>query len=214
MEQALTNAPLMPLRRLGKTAKLLLMALLLLSAMWLAGLEWFMRGIILNPPVGATPADAIVVLTGGSNRLDEGFDLLHKGMGQKLFISGVYRGVEVKQLLKKWQNADHSGLDCCVTLGFEADDTVGNARETLKWMQDEKFSSAYLVTANYHMERALLVFHTVAPEINIIAWPVKPEGFDLADWWREPASRSIVLHEYMKYVVTLAWSPFAWMETP
>ena len=212
MEQALTTPTLMPLRRLGKTVKITLISALLLAALWLAGLEWFMRGIVLDPPTGATPADAIVVLTGGSNRLDEGFDLLHKGMGKKLFISGVYRGVEVRQLLDKWQKADHSGLDCCVTLGFEADDTVGNARETLKWMQDEKFTSAYLVTANYHMERALLAFHAIAPGINITPWPVKPEGFDVADWWREPASRSIILHEYMKYLVTLAWSPFAWME--
>ena len=199
---------------LGKTAKIALTAALLLAALWLAGLEWFMRGIITLPPAGATPADAIVVLTGGSNRLDEGFDLLHKGMGKKLFISGVYRGVEVKQLLNKWQKIDHSGLDCCVTLGFEADDTVGNAHETLKWMQDEKFTSAYLVTANYHMERAMLVFHTVAPEINITPWPVSPEGFDLADWWRDPASRAVILREYMKYMVTLAWSPFARFETP
>jgi uncharacterized SAM-binding protein YcdF (DUF218 family) len=214
MEQALTNDKPFALHRLGKTARITLVAALLLLALYLAGLEWFVRGIVTSPPSGARPADAVVVLTGGSARLDEGFDLLNRGMGQKLFISGVYHGVEVKQLLSRWKKAGHDGLDCCVVLGFEADDTIGNAHETLKWMQDEKFTSAYLVTANYHMQRALLVFHAIMPEMNIIPWPVDPEGLNLADWWRDPLYRTVILHEYMKYMVTLAWSPFAWLDKP
>lgn len=211
MEYAIKDNKSFSLRHLGRPARLTLMGALLLAALWLAGLEWFTRDIVMSPPAGATPADAVVALTGGSNRLETGFDLLKRGMGKKLFISGVYRGVEVKQLLDKWKKADHGGLDCCVVLGFEADDTIGNARETLKWMEEEKFSSAYLVTANYHMERALLVFHTIAPGINFIPWPVNPEGLNIADWWRNPTYRTVILHEYSKYLVTLAWSTVAWM---
>ncbi len=214
MEQALTHENRFALHRLGRPARITLMAALLLIALYLGGLEWFMRGIVTTPPPNARPADAIVVLTGGSARLDEGFDLLNRGLGQKLFISGVYHGVEVKQLLSRWKKADHDGLDCCVVLGFEADDTIGNAHETRKWMEDEKFTSAYLVTANYHMQRALLVFHTVMPDMRVIPWPVNPEGLNLADWWRNPGFRWLILHEYMKYLVTLAWSPLAWMEQP
>lgn len=199
----------MPLRRLGKTAKIALVAALVLTILWLAGLEWFTRGIHTAAPPGPKPADAVVVLTGGTNRLETGFGLLKEGLGKKLFISGVYRGVEVKELLDKWKKEDHGGLDCCVVLGFEADDTLGNARETARWMQEEKFSSAYLVTANYHMERALLVFHEVAPEFSITPWPVSPEGLDMENWWRNPSYRSVILREYMKYVVTFIWSVFA-----
>jgi uncharacterized SAM-binding protein YcdF (DUF218 family) len=198
--------------RLSKPAKLGLVAFLAVFALWLGGLEWFTRGIVLNAPPDARPVDAVVVLTGGSNRLETGFDLLKKGMGKKLFISGVYHGVDVKQLLDKWKKEDHSGLDCCVVLGFEADDTIGNARETLHWMREEKFNSAYLVTANYHMERALLVFKTVAPGVQVTAWPVNPEGLDMANWWRDANYRTLILHEYMKYIATLAWSAFAWMD--
>jgi hypothetical protein len=38
---------------------------------------------------------------------------------------------------------------------------------------------------------------------------VNPEGLDTENWWRNPAYRSVILREYMKYVVTLVWSPFA-----
>ncbi|MEZ0225435.1 MAG: YdcF family protein [Alphaproteobacteria bacterium] len=199
----------MPLRRLGKTAKIALVVALIAAILWLAGLEWFTRSIHSAAPPDAKPADAVVVLTGGTNRLETGFGLLKQGLGKKLFISGVYKGVEVKELLDKWKKEDHGGLDCCVVLGFEADDTLGNARETAHWMQEEKFTSAYLVTANYHMERALLVFNEVAPDIAITPWPVTPEGLDMENWWRNPSYRSVILREYMKYAVTFVWSVFA-----
>ena len=38
--------------------------------------------------------DAIVVLTGGSSRLEEGVNLLMQRKAKKLFVSGVYRGVK------------------------------------------------------------------------------------------------------------------------
>ena len=42
--------------------------------------------------------DAIVVLTGGSSRLEEGVNLLMQRKAKKLFVSGVYRGVDVRRL--------------------------------------------------------------------------------------------------------------------
>ena len=50
-----------------------------------------------------TSTEAIVVLTGGSERLEEGLNLLSERKAKKLFISGVYRGVEVSRLLALFQ---------------------------------------------------------------------------------------------------------------
>lgn len=176
-----------------------------LVALYLGGLHWFVRSIIETRPPDAQPADAVVVLTGGSNRLETGFDLLEKGMGKKLFISGVYHGVDVRELLDRWKKEDRSHLDCCVVLGFEADDTIGNARETIAWMQKEHYHSIFLVTANYHLRRAMLDFETLSPDMQITPWPVLPEKLDMADWWRDSIYRSLILREYAKYLVTLAW---------
>ena len=53
-----------------------------------------------SSPDGKQSADAIVVLTGGVGRVGEGLSLLERGLGKKLFVSGVYRGVDVQKLLK------------------------------------------------------------------------------------------------------------------
>jgi uncharacterized SAM-binding protein YcdF (DUF218 family) len=168
---------------------------------WFAGLVWFIQSAnSLTPVQPLQKLDAIVVLTGGSNRLDTGFDLLEKGFGKKLFISGVYRGLEVRQLLKLWKDESQGNLDCCVALGFEADDTLGNAVETVNWLRQENFHSIYLVTANYHIKRALLEFNSTAPDLRIIPFPVVPEKIELNTWWRDATTRNLVMREYAKYL--------------
>ena len=172
-------------------------------ALWLAGLQWFTRHVD-EAAIGNShpPADAIVVLTGGSNRLQTGFDLLEKNLGKKLFISGVYRGVEVRELINLWKTEGHDTLQDNIVLGFDADDTIGNARETADWLTKEGYASFYLVTANYHLKRALLEFQIIAPKLKIVAYPVTPEGLDMGNWWRNEAHRSLIIKEYMKYLVT------------
>src|SRR5215472_7874697 len=68
-----------------------------ICSLWLAGLIWFA-----TPPADdpvAAPTDAIVVLTGGSLRLQTGIDLLREGKGQELFVSGVNQQVDLEDLL-------------------------------------------------------------------------------------------------------------------
>jgi uncharacterized SAM-binding protein YcdF (DUF218 family) len=168
---------------------------------WCVGLSSFVQSAAaLHPAEPLQKRDAIVVLTGGSNRLDAGFDLLEKGFGKKLFISGVYRGTEIKKLLKHWKDEPQSNLDCCVVLGFEADNTAGNAVETIDWLRRQNYTSLYLVTANYHLKRALLEFNRIAPNLDIAPFPVAPDHLDLNLWWQSPLTRNLVLREYMKYI--------------
>jgi uncharacterized SAM-binding protein YcdF (DUF218 family) len=173
-------------------------------SLWLAGLRVFTHDIAGNNTAieKIKPSDAIVALTGGSNRLQTAFDLLEAGKGRKLFISGVYRGVEVQELLKMWKHGDQQGLDCCVVLGFDADDTIGNARETIAWMRKENYDSMILVTANYHLKRARVAFRRFAPDIKIRAYPVTPQGLDMNVWWRDARYRSLIVREYNKYILS------------
>src|SRR5262249_22163212 len=139
---------------------------------WLAGLIWFAT----PPAVEAQgrPTDAIVVLTGGSLRLESGIELLREGKGRKLFVSGVNQQVDLDKLLRISGNSRDWFMDlavCCVALGHEADDTLGNARETARWIRQQGFRSLRLVTAWYHMPRSLLEFDRAMPEIDILAHP-------------------------------------------
>lgn len=184
----------------------LILIAVLAVACWLAGLFIFVRDTAAFIPQETTQKrDAIVVLTGGSNRLDVGFDLLQKGAGKKLFISGVYRGLEVKQLLKRWKDEPQNNLDCCVVLGFEAENTASNAIETIGWLRRENFRSIYLVTANYHIQRALLEFQALAPDLDIAPFPVVPDKMDMKLWWKEPVTRNLIAREYTKYLAVYAF---------
>jgi uncharacterized SAM-binding protein YcdF (DUF218 family) len=185
-------------RRLGRTAVLVLALL----ALWLGGFFWFARQI---PHVVAdldSDTDAIVVLTGGSLRVQSGLTLLASGKAKKLFISGVYHGTDVAALLRvSHQSPEH--VACCVVLGHEADNTLGNALETAQWMHQEGFRSLRLVTASYHMPRSLLEFSRAMPDTRIIAHPVFPERDRGDRWWASPRAVVLVLVEYHKYLLAL-----------
>lgn len=178
---------------------------ILVAGLWASGLFWFVKTAreYQNTPAQTMETDAIVVLTGGSNRLPTGFELLEQGKAEKLFISGVYQGVEVAELMKLWKDLPDKRLECCVVLGYEANNTTGNAAETAAWLEKENYKSFYLVTATYHMKRALLEFDDLAKNHTIIPYPVTPEGLDMNSWWRHPPSKKLVIREYNKYLLTL-----------
>lgn len=182
-----------------------LLLVLTVLALWLGGLHAFTRILERVPVMPEKQADAIVVLTGGDGRLQAGFDLLGRGLGEKLFISGVYQGVEVRELMElmsaPMDGAGREELEDKVVLGFEASDTMGNAHETINWMRREGYTSFYLVTANYHMRRALLEFKQVAPGLTLYPLPVIPDGLDMANWWRNKQHRTLIIREYTKFLL-------------
>jgi len=148
-----------------------------------------------------TVTDAIVVLTGGSSRLEEGLRLLFKKRAKKLFVSGVYRGVDVRRLLAH-SRGNPEELVCCIKLGYTAESTQGNAAETSTWIRNEGYKSIRLVTASYHMPRSIKEFHHKLPDIVIIPHAVFPKQFKRYDWWRWPGTASLILTEYIKFLIS------------
>ena len=180
-----------------------LLVLLLIVSFWFGGLLWFAGQLPQGLADSTTKVEAIVVLTGGIGRLQRGLDLLEADLGEKLFVSGVYRGVEVNELLKLSKAAPEE-LECCIALGYEADNTRGNAVETAQWLSDEGFNSIRLVTASYHMPRSLLEFRQVMPSLRIIANPVFSDNYHQDDWWLWPGSAKLLVSEFNKYIIALA----------
>ncbi|SMF91142.1 Uncharacterized SAM-binding protein YcdF, DUF218 family [Azospirillum oryzae] len=181
---------------------------LVLAVAWLAGLFWYAADVPRSPPTGADAerrTDAIVVLTGGSNRLVTGLELLAAGRAKKLFVSGVYDGVEVQELLKLSRHSP-TEMECCITLGYSADSTIGNAYETADWMRDQGFRSLRLVTANYHMRRSMLELSMAMPDLELVPHPVVAPTVHLDDWWMWPGTANLLVNEYNKLlVVGLRW---------
>ena len=182
----------------------LLLAAGMVAGVLLAGVVAGFLGFVASLPetVGepARRTDAIVVLTGGSGRVSTGLRLLERGRADKLFVSGVYKGVDVSELLRVSKQAPR-WLTCCVTLGYEAETTYGNAVETAAWVRRNGFGSVRLVTAAYHMPRSLLEFRRRMPEVEIVPHPVFPDHVKQDDWWRWPGSAHLLAGEYGKYLI-------------
>ena len=185
-------------RRLGRAAAIPAV----LGALWLGGLAWFATAIPSEIADPDSETDAIVVLTGGSLRVQSGLTLLAAGKAKKLFVSGVYHGTDVAALLRA-QRQSPDPVSCCIVLGHEADNTLGNALETAQWMHQEGYRSLRLVTASYHMPRSLLEFSRAMPDTHIIPNPVFPERAKPESWRTRAGAAAFALAEYHKYLLAL-----------
>jgi uncharacterized SAM-binding protein YcdF (DUF218 family) len=180
---------------------------LLALVIWLGGFLAFAAAIPPKVRDPDKPVDAIVVLTGGDVRLAEGFALLDKGLAKKLLVSGVSNGVDLPALLQTLNGSPQPSpavLECCVTLGYDARSTEGNARESLKWLGENGFTSIRLVTANYHMNRSILEFRRVMPGIEIVPNPVFPRQMQDPYWFARPGTLYLLFNEYHKYIAAAA----------
>jgi uncharacterized SAM-binding protein YcdF (DUF218 family) len=191
------------LRRLARAFGRAFAILLFLALVLAGGLAWFADDIDTPADDPVSTTDAIVVLTGGSQRIDVGFRLLVDGKAKKLFVSGVHEGVDMPDVLKTSPQTPH-WVECCVVLGHSADNTVGNALETAAWLRTEHFHSIRLVTASYHMRRSLLEFSRVLPpDVTVIPHPVFPEAVRPGRSWFTRAGAAVIVIEYVKYLGAL-----------
>ncbi len=125
--------------------------------------------------VGEAPdaADGIVVLTGGADRIERALCLLADGRAPLLLlVSGVARGADLAALDRRVPlDAEQAAR---VTLGRVAQSTAGNAAETARWSRAHDIRRLIVVTAGYHMPRALLELRRVLPEVQLLPAPVQP----------------------------------------
>jgi uncharacterized SAM-binding protein YcdF (DUF218 family) len=142
----------------------------------------------------------IVVLTGGPQRIDEGLSLLQQGLGRRLLISGVNKRTGHDDVLKMHPQMREI-VTCCVDLGAQARNTIGNAIETRRWVRANGFSSLTVVTSRYHMPRTLLEFRHAMPQMDITAHVVASDVIDGARLLHEPGLLRLVSLEYAKYLV-------------
>ena len=170
---------------------------------FLAGFIAFASGVASSTPTVVERADGIVVLTGGAHRLPEAARLLADGRGSRLLISGANR-ITSRDDLQRKSGISWEMFDCCVDIGYEAQDTPGNADETMHWAADKKFSKLIIVTSSYHMPRSLTELGRVMPDVKLVPYPVVTQGFRKDRWWRDFGTARILLSEYVKFLPSAA----------
>ena len=178
--------------------------LLILILIWAAGLFAFASRVAHSTPAQAPMrADGIVALTGPSAlRMAAAMKLLEDGKGSRVLVSGVNRLVS-RDEVRSVSKAPGRLFECCVDLGFSAADTIGNGRETAAWARVHRFSRLIVVTADYHMPRAVLELHGALPEAQIQPYPVATDELDAHRWWRSASGARRMTLEYCKYLVIL-----------
>jgi uncharacterized SAM-binding protein YcdF (DUF218 family) len=136
-----------------------------------AGFATFV-GVTQRPDLPPPQADGIVALTGGADRVETALHLLAAGRARLLLVSGVAGGASLAELARR-SDLDPGPLAARVTLGREATTTLGNAEETAAWAQANAIRSLIVVTASYHMPRAMLELRRAMPGIRLYALPVR-----------------------------------------
>jgi uncharacterized SAM-binding protein YcdF (DUF218 family) len=124
--------------------------------------------------------------------------LLELNMAKRLFISGVYRGLDVKALFRMFRR-NPQDLETRIGIGT-ATNTLGNATESADWITGKGFRSMRLVTAAYHMPRSLLEFKHAMPNAQIIAHPVFPAHVKVDEWWAWSGTAELIASEYNKFL--------------
>ena len=81
-----------------------------------------------------------------------------------------------------------------VTLGRTATSTVGNACETAAWVRQHAIHGLIVVTAGYHMPRALLELGRALPGVTLYPVAVQPPGMHEAGMMR------LLLGEYLRLI--------------
>ncbi len=182
------------------------LALILIVAMiWTVGLLAFAARVVRSTPApDPVQADGIVALTGASNlRIAAAMKLLEDGKATRLLVSGVNK-IASRADIRSVAKAPGRLYDCCVDLGFSAENTIGNARETQAWAHAYHFKRLIVVTADYHMPRAVLELRSALPEAQFQAYPVTTDELDARNWWRTGAGQRRMIIEYSKYLVILS----------
>ena len=172
----------------------------LIAALIFGGFLRFADSVTTLKPPAEPRADAIIVLTGGYQRIDQAVELLQKGAGKRLLISGAHPSTTPTQIRKMTQGSADL-FSCCVDIGYDALDTIGNAEEASNWIHAKGYRSILVVTNNYHMPRTLAELSYVDPDIQFIPYPVVNSDLKTRDWFTDPNALRVMLAEYTKLLL-------------
>jgi uncharacterized SAM-binding protein YcdF (DUF218 family) len=169
----------------------------------LAGFIGFAQSLEREEALLVVQAEGVVALTGGADRVLDAAGLLARGQARRLLITGVNRatqGADIARLLPVSKDL----FACCVDLGYRAQDTQGNARETRDWMAARGLKGPLIVvTSNYHMPRAMAELTAALPGVTLYPYPVVSDYANVANWASDPKVLKLVGREYLKYLRVL-----------
>lgn len=180
--------------------KLLLIVLFIAVGLLIGGFLQFTNKVTESvEPTDIEPAQAIVALTGGSTRIAKALELLQQNKGKRLLISGVNEDT-LKSDIAAMHTDKAELFECCVDVERRAADTIGNARETARWMKENGYKSVIIVTSAYHMPRSMVEFRRQMDGVELTPYPVPLDSINKEEWWKNATTLRFMVNEYLKYL--------------
>ena len=183
------------MRRVIRAFEIGLLAVIVAFAL---GFAWFIHTVG-QSPLAPPHTDGIVAFTGGADRVETALRLLSQGRADKLLLSGIGGGAELTELAHL-AGVDPMPLTTRVTIGRGATTTRGNALETAAWAAANDIHSVLVVTASYHMPRAMAELQRVLPDTALYPLPVLVAGTS----GRPAVPLRLLAEEYVKFLATRA----------
>ena len=181
--------------------------LLFLIAYFFIELNSFKERILTLQKDPINLSSKVVILTGGTNRIKEGFEVIYK-LDKKsitnlnVLVSGTGKGFSKLSLQEKLNPGfDLRLIECCVELDSVSQNTYSNAIETSKWVSKNNIEEILLITSNYHIPRSILEFQNKMPNLKILYYPIIPKKHQINKWLKSFETFSLIFIEYCKYII-------------
>jgi uncharacterized SAM-binding protein YcdF (DUF218 family) len=153
------------------------------------------------------PVDAIVVFAGGvgesgkagggyQERVKTAVDLYRAGLAKHLIFSSGYTFVFQEAEVMKDLAVSHGVPDSAVLIEDTASNTYENVRRVADILRAHGWSRVMLVSAPYHMRRALGTWRKQAPDVRVVPVPVAQSQFYAHAWGPTVEQIRGILHEY------------------
>jgi uncharacterized SAM-binding protein YcdF (DUF218 family) len=144
----------------------------------------------------AEKVDAIVVLTGGKGRVEEGVRLFKASRAKFLFIVGAGQAVRKSDLYRPGPGDPSADY---VVLEKSSRNTLENSIFGRDVIVHSGAQSVLLITSRYHLKRASILFRNSLPkDIIIIPYPVDTVNLK-ESWWSHGGSFQLLFREFYKY---------------
>ena len=187
--------------------KIFFITLLFLIAYFFIELNSFKERILTLQKDPINLSSKVVILTGGTNRIKEGFEVIYK-LDKKsitnlnVLVSGTGKGFSKLSLQEKLNPGfDLRLIECCVELDSVSQNTYSNAIETSKWVSKNNIEEILLITSNYHIPRSILEFQNKMPNLKILYYPIIPKKHQINNWLKSFETFSLIFIEYCKYII-------------
>ena len=159
-----------------------------------------------NDFIFSNKVNNVVILTGNKGRLQAGLNLMESNINSRMLISGVAKGVKHSDIITN-VNIENNRI----RLGYNANNTLGNAIETANWVKEYNINNFILITDNWHMQRTLLLFNSLMPNIEILPYALNSISSDIKDYLKFNNKTFLIFKEHLKFLISHIQVLYLWL---